>query len=49
MKNVSRKNKSNKVLGVLGGMGPMATVYFYNLLVEHTKAKKDSDHIDVVI
>ena len=37
------------VLGIIGGMGPMATVYFYKLLTEHTKADKDGDHIDAVI
>ncbi len=38
-----------KVLGILGGLGPMATVYFYELLTRHTKAARDQDHIDVVI
>ena len=38
-----------KTLGILGGLGPMATVYFYELLTAHTKAEKDQDHIDVVI
>ena len=37
------------VLGILGGMGPMSTAYFYKMLTEHTKAAKDSDHLDVVI
>ena len=39
----------NKVLGVLGGLGPMATVYFYEMLTEHTYAERDQDHIDIVI
>ena len=38
-----------KVLGILGGLGPMATVYFYELLTRHTKAARDQDHIDVII
>lgn len=37
------------LLGVLGGLGPMSTVYFCNLLIEHTKATGDSDHIDMLI
>ena len=37
------------LLGIIGGMGPMATVYFYNMLTEHTYAAKDSDHINAVI
>ena len=39
----------NKTLGILGGLGPMATVYFYELLVKHTSADRDQDHIDVII
>ncbi len=42
-------NDFGKVLGVLGGLGPMATVYFYQLLTSHTKAQRDQDHIDMVI
>ena len=38
-----------KVLGILGGLGPMATVYFYEMLTRHTQAARDQDHIDVII
>ena len=38
-----------RVLGILGGLGPMATVYFYEMLTRHTKAVRDQDHIDVII
>lgn len=38
-----------RVLGILGGLGPMATVYFYEMLTRHTKASCDQDHIDVII
>lgn len=34
-----------KILGVLGGMGPLATVDFLRKLVIFTDAKKDRDHI----
>lgn len=37
------------VLGILGGLGPMATAHFYALLTQHTKAACDQDHINVVI
>lgn len=37
------------LLGVLGGLGPMATAYFYELLTAHTQASCDQEHIDVVI
>ena len=41
--------KRDPLLGVLGGLGPMSTVYFCNLLIEHTKAMGDDDHIDMLI
>ena len=41
--------KKSPVLGILGGLGPMATVYFYELLTRHTKASCDQDHIDIII
>lgn len=37
------------VLGILGGLGPMATAYFYELLTAHTKVARDQDHIDLII
>ncbi len=41
--------QNNKLLGVLGGLGPMSTVYFCELLIAHTKALRDSDHIDMIV
>lgn len=41
--------KERKKLGVIGGMGPEATCYFYENIIAHTKAEKDQDHIDMVI
>lgn len=38
----------NKVLGVLGGMGPLATVDFLRKLIEETPAARDEDHIPVI-
>jgi len=38
-----------KTIGILGGMGPEATVYMFNLLIKKTGVKKDQDHIRVVI
>ena len=38
-----------KTIGILGGMGPEATSYFFNLLIKLTSAKKDQDHIPVII
>ena len=42
------KNKG-KLLGILGGVGPMATAYFYELLTSLTKADCDQEHLDIVI
>lgn len=38
-----------KKLGVIGGLGPMATAYFYQLIVEMTAAQVDQDHFEVMI
>ncbi|MFB0564725.1 MAG: aspartate/glutamate racemase family protein [Candidatus Aminicenantaceae bacterium] len=38
-----------KTIGILGGMGPEATSYFYELIIKNTKASKDQEHIQVVI
>lgn len=37
------------VLGVLGGLGPAASCYFYEMIIQHTAAARDQDHIDLVI
>lgn len=36
-------------LGVLGGMGPMATVDFYRKVVAATGARRDQEHVPVVV
>jgi len=38
-----------KKLGVIGGMGPEATCYFYEEIIAHTKVTTDQEHIDMVI
>lgn len=37
------------LLGILGGLGPMASAYFYELICAHTKASCDQDHIDIIL
>lgn len=39
---------TNRVLGVLGGMGPLATVGFLRNLIERTPATSDQDHIPCI-
>ncbi len=36
-------------VGVIGGLGPMATVYFYELVLSMTEAMRDQDHVNMVI
>lgn len=36
-------------IGVIGGMGPMASQLFYKMVIEHTVAQKDQDHINMII
>lgn len=37
------------LLGILGGLGPMASAYFYELITAHTKASRDQEHIDIIL
>ena len=37
------------VLGILGGLGPAASCYFYQMITDHTQAARDQDHIDLVL
>lgn len=41
--------RKRKTLGVIGGMGPEATSYYYENVITHTKASCDQEHIDMVI
>ncbi len=41
--------KDSFLLGVLGGLGPMSTFRFCELLTAHTVAACDADHIDMII
>jgi len=38
-----------KTIGILGGMGPEATLDMYKYIIEHTPAQRDQDHIPVLI
>ena len=40
---------STKTVGILGGMGPDATIKLYEHIVRCTKAEKDQDHIPLLI
>ena len=36
-------------LGVIGGLGPMATAYFMELIIKMTKADTDQEHLEMII
>lgn len=38
-----------KTLGVVGGLGPMATAYFMQLVIDMTEASADQEHIPMII
>ncbi|HET7269195.1 MAG TPA: amino acid racemase [Oleiagrimonas sp.] len=41
--------RSSRTLGVLGGMGPAATVDVLDKIVRHTPAARDQDHIPILV
>lgn len=41
--------RQKKILGVIGGMGPIATSFFMELVIKMTKAETDQDHLDMII
>ncbi len=38
-----------KIIGILGGMGPEATIDLFTKIVKGTKVKKDQDHLRILI
>lgn len=43
------RDRKRKVLGILGGMGPEATAYFFELIIRLTAAAEDQEHVPVII
>lgn len=43
------QSQKKPILGILGGLGPMSSVYFYELITAHTVARRDQEHIDIVL
>ncbi len=39
----------SRTIGILGGMGPLATVDFINKVIAETAAEKDQDHLPLLI
>ena len=40
---------SEKVVGILGGMGPEATTDFFAKVIAVTPAKRDQDHLRIIV
>lgn len=38
-----------KRLGIIGGLGPMATAFFMEMIIEMTDAKADQEHIEMIV
>ena len=38
-----------KTIGIIGGMGPLATIDIFNKIVRNTQVEKDQDHIPILI
>ena len=43
------KPSSDYLLGVIGGMGPMASAVFMEMIIKKTNAAKDQEHIPMVV
>ena len=41
--------KSEKVMGIIGGMGPEATLDLFARILERTPVQKDQDHLKIII
>ncbi len=41
--------ENNYTLGVIGGMGPMATALFMQMIIEHTDASCDQEHLPMIV
>jgi aspartate racemase len=44
-----KEKMSEKMIGILGGMGPEATIDLFTKIVKATKVKKDQDHLRILI
>ena len=38
-----------KKLGVIGGLGPLATAYFYELVTEFTQIETEQEHLEIIL
>jgi len=43
------RKKDEYTVGIIGGMGPYATLTFFKCVLDNTPAKKDWDHLHIII
>jgi aspartate racemase len=41
--------ENSKILGVIGGLGPLATAYFMELVTNMTDARTDQQHLEMIV
>ncbi len=46
---IDKNEYGSRILGILGGLGPMSGVYFCEMLTEHTYAECDQDHLNFLM
>lgn len=46
---MSLAGHADRPVGVIGGVGPLATAYFVQRVVQRTRAERDQDHVDMVV
>ena len=46
---MNEKKKSKRVVGIIGGMGPEATVLLMTKIIAKTEAEDDCDHVPVLV
>lgn len=39
----------SKLVGVIGGLGPKATTYFMNMVIDYTYTECDQDNVDMIV
>lgn len=44
-----KHEKSDLPVGVIGGVGPLATAYFLQRVVQRTEAHSDQEHVDLIV
>ena len=49
MQEANKTMKKEKIIGILGGMGPYTTVDIFHRIIELTPAKRDWEHLRIII